>query len=482
MLLPDGETVASPRAGADPAHRAGRRRGPARRASPRGCASSPGARRRSSSRSTWPSSPPSTRGHRRRAPASSRTPRSSCARTARAGSAALAPPPRDAEGGRVREPAEARAASGCTSWSPTGCSRPATPRGRPTTSSSRRSRRSTSTRDDRTVADARRRRAARRRATARGAGWRAVRRSTTTSARWRSPGPRTRGGCARRARSPAWARPTTGSASTRRRATCSSGPWRSAAELDDPFTLALALRFLGDIAINVEADLDKAEALLDRVARRRGGARRPVGDRAHAAVRRAGCPGRAATTTRPRRSGAGRSRSPTPRTAGRGCARSTPCRSTDRLGPEEPTSTERSRRRSAERRGERARRGDRRPVQHRDDDGPASARVLRRPRAVRGGAARASTARSPIFDDLGARWELADATRRARASPSASSAGSTRPRRTCAGDPDLRGARRTPARELDVARARPGRGAPRRPGRRAELFRNAQEAESRFPR
>jgi class 3 adenylate cyclase/tetratricopeptide (TPR) repeat protein len=33
---------------------------------------------------------------------------------------------------------------------------------------------------------------------------------------------------------------------------------------DDPFALALALRFLGDIAINVEADVDKAERLLDR--------------------------------------------------------------------------------------------------------------------------------------------------------------------------------------------------------------------------
>jgi tetratricopeptide (TPR) repeat protein len=32
---------------------------------------------------------------------------------------------------------------------------------------------------------------------------------------------------------------------------------------DDPFTLSLALRFLGDIAINVESDLDKAETLLD---------------------------------------------------------------------------------------------------------------------------------------------------------------------------------------------------------------------------
>jgi class 3 adenylate cyclase/tetratricopeptide (TPR) repeat protein len=33
---------------------------------------------------------------------------------------------------------------------------------------------------------------------------------------------------------------------------------------DDPFTLALALRFLGDIAINVDADLEKATMLLDR--------------------------------------------------------------------------------------------------------------------------------------------------------------------------------------------------------------------------
>ena len=36
------------------------------------------------------------------------------------------------------------------------------------------------------------------------------------------------------------------------------------AALDDAFTLALALRFLGDIAINVDADLERAEALLDR--------------------------------------------------------------------------------------------------------------------------------------------------------------------------------------------------------------------------
>jgi len=33
--------------------------------------------------------------------------------------------------------------------------------------------------------------------------------------------------------------------------------------VDDPFTLALGLRFLGDIAINVDGDVDKAEPLLD---------------------------------------------------------------------------------------------------------------------------------------------------------------------------------------------------------------------------
>ena len=37
-----------------------------------------------------------------------------------------------------------------------------------------------------------------------------------------------------------------------------------ATEHEDAFAVALALRFLGDIAINVEADLDKAEELLDR--------------------------------------------------------------------------------------------------------------------------------------------------------------------------------------------------------------------------
>ncbi len=52
--------------------------------------------------------------------------------------------------------------------------------------------------------------------------------------------------------------------STASRPTCSSAPKRLGKAHDDPFTLALALRFLGDIAINVDADLEKAEALLDR--------------------------------------------------------------------------------------------------------------------------------------------------------------------------------------------------------------------------
>jgi class 3 adenylate cyclase/tetratricopeptide (TPR) repeat protein len=39
---------------------------------------------------------------------------------------------------------------------------------------------------------------------------------------------------------------------------------RLGTRLDDPFTLALALRFLGDIALNIEGDIDRAEELLDR--------------------------------------------------------------------------------------------------------------------------------------------------------------------------------------------------------------------------
>ena len=66
------------------------------------------------------------------------------------------------------------------------------------------------------------------------------------------------------------------------------------------FTLALALRFLGDIAINVEADWMKAEALLDRSLGRGRGARRAVGDQTYTPVRRLG-----AVDARPLRRGGG---------------------------------------------------------------------------------------------------------------------------------------------------------------------------------
>ena len=102
-----------------------------------------------------------------------------------------------------------------------------------------------------------------------------------------------------------------------------------------------------------------------RVARRGGGDGRAVGVHPHAAVRRLGAVDARRTTRRPRRSGAARSRSPIPTTAGRACGRSTRSRST---GPAARGGRARARRGAAggaraERRGERARRGDRRPVQ-----------------------------------------------------------------------------------------------------------------------
>jgi hypothetical protein len=117
-------------------------------------------------------------------------------------------------------------------------------------------------------------------------------------------------------------------------------------EVDDPFTLSLALRFLGDIAINVEANVDKAEKLLDE-SLAAAEARTSPGRAPARSCSPAGCPGRAATTRRRRRSGGARSRSPIPRTAGRACGPSTRSRST---GPaptgSNPTPKGRSGRRS----------------------------------------------------------------------------------------------------------------------------------------
>ena len=176
---------------------------------------------------------------------------------------------------------------------------------------------------------------------------------------------------------------------------------------DDASTLALALRFLGDIAINVEADLDKAEQLLDRslaAAEELGDPwaivrtllfagwvpwTRGTDDEAEAIWRRAlevadpddtwarDPRAQLPLVNRDRRHGRGQLR------GARGGAR-------------------------AERGGERPRRVDRRPVQHRDDHGAAGARAGG-PRAGRGGRSPASTTRSAIFEELGARWEFADA-------------------------------------------------------------------------
>ena len=105
------------------------------------------------------------------------------------------------------------------------------------------------------------------------------------------------------------------------------------ADLDDAFTLALALRFLGDIAINVDADLDRAQALLDRSL----AAAEELGNPA-AIVRTllfAGwVPWTRGDTAEAEAIWRGRSRSPSPTTAGRACERSTPCRSTSPAPPE----------------------------------------------------------------------------------------------------------------------------------------------------
>ena len=93
-------------------------------------------------------------------------------------------------------------------------------------------------------------------------------------------------------------------------------------ELDDDWTLAMALRFRGDIAINVDADLEAAEAMLARslaAAERLG---RAVGDRTFSAVPRVGAVDAEATTTLPRPSGSAPSRPRgRARTGGPRCAR-----------------------------------------------------------------------------------------------------------------------------------------------------------------
>ncbi len=103
-----------------------------------------------------------------------------------------------------------------------------------------------------------------RRATGRGAGSRAARRSIGTSGRWRSR-VRSIDGRVREARALAgigeghyWLGEYPAATDALERAV------QLGTKTGDAFALSLALRFLGDIAINVEADLDKADRLLGR--------------------------------------------------------------------------------------------------------------------------------------------------------------------------------------------------------------------------
>ena len=136
------------------------------------------------------------------------------------------------------------------------------PPGRPSTWSSPRPRRSTSTRRTAPCRSARPT-PSWMRATGRAGGWRAAPRSTTTNAR-SAGGGRGSVGRPRGTRAGGHGRSAllAGRVPDRHRPPGARGG-ASGRRTDDPATLALALRFLGDIAINVEADLDKAEELLD---------------------------------------------------------------------------------------------------------------------------------------------------------------------------------------------------------------------------
>ena len=246
---------------------------------------------------------------------------------------------------------------------------------------------------------------------------------------------------------------------------------------EDPFTLALALRFLGDIAINVDADLEKAERSCSTARSSRGRARSATRGRSRApCCSPAGCRGRA--TLRRRRgdlaAGARGREDPDDR-----WARVRALGALDQLRQHGTTSTrhcELIERRGAARRRRRAiSSASRSPTVQ---DGP-------RARGPAGGWRRrspASTAAITIFDELGARWELADAL--AERGILKRELG----RLDEAEDDlrlairDLRGAGRTPARRVDLAAL--AHVAERR-GDEAEAkerFRSAEEAEARRPR
>ena len=181
---------------------------------------------------------------------------------------------------------------------------------------------------DRTAARARSRRAARRRRPrASPDGEPHGRRPLPAGARDRRA-PRTAGACARRGRSPAWARRATGSASTRRRAdaleravdarrrsTTTRSRWRS--RCGSSATSRSTSRPTSTRRRSCSTGRSPRPRSSASPWRSRGPCCSP-----------AGCRGRAATTRRRRRCGGAPSRSPRTTTGGRGCARSHRSRST----------------------------------------------------------------------------------------------------------------------------------------------------------
>ena len=226
-------------------------------------------------------------------------------------------------------------------------------------------------------------------------------------------------------------------------------------ELGDDWTLAHALRFRGDIAINVEADMPRAEELLERRPRRGRAARRAVGAGAHAPVRRVGpvdagqAPNadavwRRALHDRPRAR----------RPVGGGARAHVAV--DQRQQPDdldEATSLIVA--------GAAAGRGDRRPLQRRGRDHAARA-AARRAEGVRRGSARPRPGDRHLHRArraLGAcRRARGARCRQARAWPARRGRGRPAPDHA-----DVRGARRTAAGQLDLARARDGLAATGRP-------------------
>ena len=286
----------------------------------------------------------------------------------------------------------------------------------------------------------------------------------------------TGGACARRGRSPAWARRTTGSASTRPRPRRSTGRWTSARSST---TRSRWRSRCGSSATSrsTSTPTSSSGGAAGPLARGRGGARRALGDRPDAAVRRMGPVDarrlrggraiwrRALEVAEPDDDWA-RVRALTSLSINLTAAPATTGRPAASRGGTR-----------AERGGQRDRGGGGRPVQHRGHGRAAGPRA-RRPRTGPEESLPCLDRAIAIFEELGARWEFADAHGRARHHP----ARARPPRRgrggPAPGDPHLRGARRAAARELDVARARSvseRRGDHAEAERQARRSRDAQE-------